>query len=252
MVVVGTAGWSIPRLAAGGFPGEGPHLARYARVFNGAEINSSFHRPHARKIYEKWAALTPPGFRFSAKLPRTITHEGKLRRAKAPLEQFLSEVAGLGDKLGPLIVQLPPSHEFNARVVRSFFDLLRDRHRGAVVCEPRHASWFMPKADAMLARFQIGRVAADPSSIPGGSAPGGWMAPADDAAPPIAYYRLHGSPRIYWSRYPVERVQAWADELIALPAGVDGWCMFDNTASGAAAENALELIARIPGSRLGP
>ena len=249
MIVVGTAGWSIPRAAADGFTGEGTHLERYARVFNGAEINSSFHRPHAHKVYAKWAAMTPEGFRFSAKLPRTITHEGKLRRARAPLEQFLSEVSGLGAKLGALIVQLPPSHEFDRRVANTFFDLLRGGYQGAVVCEPRHASWFTPAAGSVLGAFQVGRVAADPSPIPGANLPGGWLEPAADSPTPIAYYRLHGSPRIYWSRYPIERIQEWAQALVDLPPGIDGWCMFDNTASGAAAENALELIARLGGAR---
>jgi uncharacterized protein YecE (DUF72 family) len=252
MIVVGTAGWSIPRVVGNAFAGEGSHLERYARVLPGAEINSSFHRSHACKVYAKWAAMTPPAFRFSVKLPRTITHDNRLRRVKAPLERFLSEAAGLGPKLGPLIIQLPPSFEFNPRVVRAFLKLLRDRHAGPVVCEPRHASWFVPAAAAVLVQFQIGLVAADPSAIPGASIPGGWLGPTDNGLRPIAYYRLHGSPRVYWSRYTADRVQAWADALLSLPDSIDGWCMFDNTASGAAAENALELIARVAGRRLPP
>jgi uncharacterized protein YecE (DUF72 family) len=252
MIVIGTAGWSIPRAAADAFPGSGTHLERYARVFPGAEINSSFHRPHAFKVYAKWAAMTPPDFRFSVKLPRTITHDRRLQGIKAPLEQFLAETAGLGDKLGPLLVQLPPSLEFNPRLVRAFFQRLRDRWTGPVVCEPRHASWFLPRPAAMLVQFQAGLAAADPSAIPAATIPGGWLGPPAGALRPIAYYRLHGSPRVYWSRYPIDRVEAWAAALLALPPGIDGWCMFDNTASGSAAENALELIARIKGQRLPP
>jgi uncharacterized protein YecE (DUF72 family) len=78
------------------------------------------------------------------------------------------------------------------------------------------------------------------------------MGPIADGVAPLAYYRLHGSPRMYWSRYAVERVQEWAEAMLAQPAGIDGWCMFDNTASGAAAENALELIARIQVRRSAP
>jgi uncharacterized protein YecE (DUF72 family) len=252
MIVIGTAGWSIPRAAGDAFAGAGSHLERYARVFQGAEINSSFHRPHAFKVYAKWAAMTPPDFRFAVKLPRAITHDKRLRGTRAPLEQFLSEAAGLGEKLGPLLIQLPPSFEFNPRIARAFFKMLRDRHAGPVVCEPRHASWFVPAAAAVLVQFQIGLVGADPSAIPGASIPGGWLGPSDRGLRPIAYYRLHGAPRVYWSRYPLERVQAWADALLSLSPEIDGWCMFDNTASGSAAENALELIARIPGQRLPP
>jgi hypothetical protein len=79
-VVIGTAGWSIPRRSAEQFPGEGTHLQRYARFFGGTEINSSFHRPHARAVYQKWAAATPDGFRFAVKLTRELTHDARLMR----------------------------------------------------------------------------------------------------------------------------------------------------------------------------
>ena len=253
MIVVGTAGWSIPRAEAAAFPPGGHQLARYAQVFSGAEINSSFHRPHAAAVYAKWAAMTPPYFRFAVKVPRTITHEGRLRRSAALLDQFLAQVAGLGGKLGPLLVQLPPSFAFDARVARTFFRLLRERHPGAVVCEPRHASWFGAAADRLLVAWQVGRVAADPCRVPGADIPGGWLtAPASASRPPTVYYRLHGSPRPYWSRYPAERIAAWAVALTSLSEPVDAWCMFDNTASGAAAGNALELAAHVGHRQLPP
>jgi uncharacterized protein YecE (DUF72 family) len=207
-------------------PQEGSHLQRYARVFNAAEINSSFHRPHRETTYRKWADQTPSGFLFSVKVPRAITHDLKLRRAKAPLEQFLAETSGLGDRRGPLLVQLPPSFAFDARVIARFLDLLRDRYEGDVVWEPRHATWLTGAAEAMLTRYKVARVAADPACAPGAEAPGGWTG--------LTYYRLHGSPRTYWSSYS----QPFIDAVMArLPPG--GWCIFDNTASGAALENAL-------------
>jgi uncharacterized protein YecE (DUF72 family) len=230
---IGTAGWCIPRASAERFPGEGTHLQRYARMLRCAEINSSFHRPHAAATYAKWAASTPAGFRFAVKLPRTITHEGKLRRAREPLDRFLDESAGLGRKRGPLLVQLPPSLEFDARVARTFFTLLRDRYAGLVACEPRHATWFGPGADALLARFAVARVAADPPPVPGAAAPGGWRG--------LVYFRLHGAPRKYWSRYEAEYIEQLAQALGSAPAGAHAWCVFDNTASGAAIENALEV-----------
>src|SRR5687767_4510739 len=110
-------------MSAPSFSQEGTHLDRYARLFMAAEINSSFHRPHAETTYRKWAERTPAGFLFSVKLPRTITHDLKLRRARLPLERFLGESAGLGNRRGPLLVQLPPSFAFDARVVARFLDL---------------------------------------------------------------------------------------------------------------------------------
>jgi uncharacterized protein YecE (DUF72 family) len=245
-IVIGTAGWSIPRMSAAAFPREGFHLERYSRVLTCAEINSSFYRSHARSVYARWASLTPRSFRFSVKLPRVITHEGELRRARVPLDAFLGEVRGLGSRLGPLLVQLPPSLEFNPRVAAAFFTLLRERHAGAIVCEPRHATWFEPRAVALLVAHRVGLVAADPSSIADAKRPGGWMGRKGDGAGAVIYYRLHGSPRKYWSRYPIERIERWAAELRALPESADAWCIFDNTASGSAIENALELKACLP------
>ncbi|AKJ28262.1 DUF72 domain-containing protein [Caldimonas brevitalea] len=241
MIVIGTAGWSLPRAVAPAFPGEGQHLTRYARVLGCAEINTSFYRPHRLETYARWAEQTPAGFRFSVKLPRTITHEGRLRRAKAPLTQFLSEVSGLGDKLGVLLVQLPPSQVFEPRVVRNFFQLLREQHDGPVVCEPRHASWFEPAAERALQAHRVGRVGADPAKVPVAATPGGWLGEDGSGAGAAVYHRWHGSPRTYWSSYSAEQLQAWRDALRAWPKSADCWCIFDNTASGAAAENALAL-----------
>lgn len=232
MIVVATAGWSIPRASARRFDGDGTHLQRYARQLRGVEINSSFYRRHAEATYQRWASQAPRNFRFAVKLPRLITHDQRLRAARVPLQEFLAEIAGLRSRLGPLIVQLPPSLPFEPRVARGFFRLLRECHAGHVVCEPRHASWFEPAADKLLQAFQVGRVAADPAVLPAAAHPGGW--------PGIAYYRLHGSPRKYWSDYEPARLAQWAQELRTLPRGA-AWCVFDNTASGAAAANALQM-----------
>ena len=252
MIRVGTAGWSIPRAAAHEFPGTGSHLERYSRVLPCAEINSSFHRPHAVQVYERWADSTPPSFRFSVKLPRAITHEGELRRPGPLLDAFFAQVAGLGSKLGALLVQLPPSQVFNLRVAGTFFTKLRERYAGPVVCEPRHITWFDKKAEELLVLHRVARVATDPSKIQAALRPGGWtpdLAGPDEAS--IVYYRLHGSPRKYWSRYSPERIQQWSSEIAALPDRSDIWCIFDNTASGAAIENALEMtvVSRRPRSR---
>lgn len=234
LIRVGTAGWSIPRLSAERFPGEGSHLERYGRVLNCAEINSSFHRPHETKVYEKWATLTAADFRFSVKIPRTVTHDAKLRRTRPLVERFMGEVAGLGEKLGVILVQLPPSLEFNARTAHTFFKLLREGWAGAVVCEPRHETWFTTKSEAVLLEYQVARVAADPSRIRSAKQPGGWTG--------VTYYRLHGSPRKYWSRYPPGRIARWTADLRKAASGSEAWCIFDNTASGAAIENAIEMV----------
>lgn len=167
---IGTAGWSIPTKSAGRCSGDGTHLQRYARIFRCAEINTTFHRPHEEATHSRWARSTGPSFRFAVKMPRLITHELRLQGAAAALDRFLAETSALKSKRGPLLVQLPPSLEFDARVAARFFTLLRRRTSGFVVCEPRHATWFSPEAETLLLRFDVGRVAADPTTIPGGSA----------------------------------------------------------------------------------
>jgi uncharacterized protein YecE (DUF72 family) len=231
---IGTAGWNIPRAQKDRFAPSGPQLERYATRLNATEINSSFHRPHAFATYERWAAVVPGSFRFAVKIPKTISHERLLTRARDPLTRFLGETAGLGKKRGPLLLQLPPSFAFNARRAGRFFDLLRSLHEGFVVCEPRHETWGTSPASRLMERSQIARVAADPPRADSLNGPGGW--------PGLLYFRLHGSPRPYYSSYSTERLEALGSMLANHPRSLDAWAIFDNTASGAAASNALDLL----------
>jgi uncharacterized protein YecE (DUF72 family) len=244
-VYVGCAGWSLPRDAQPHFPAEGTHLVRYAGRLPAVEINSSFYRPHRASTYARWAASVPAGFRFSVKVPRAITHERRLIDAEPLLDAFLDGVAALGPALGCLLVQLPPSLALAPAAADAFFAALRARHAGPAVVEPRHASWFGPEAGALLAARQIGQVAADPARVPAAAAPGGW--------PGTVYYRLHGSPRVYYSAYDAAYLDALAARLRAAalaPGAAPPWCVFDNTASGAATANALDLLERVPGSAM--
>jgi uncharacterized protein YecE (DUF72 family) len=235
---IGCAGWSIPKEHTACFPEEGTHLERYARVFPAVEINSSFYRPHKPATYERWAASVPEGFRFAVKVPKTITHIRRLREANTELEVFLSECEHLGPKLGPLLVQLPPTLKFDEQTVDAFFSAFRERFSGDVACEPRHPTWFAPEPDAILSAHQVARVAADPSIVPAAAEPGGWGG--------LVYYRLHGSPRIYYSAYPTDYLEAIAGKLAeSMARGVQTWCIFDNTAEGAATGDALAVMSDV-------
>jgi uncharacterized protein YecE (DUF72 family) len=216
----------------------GSHLARYARRLNAVEINSSFHRPHRTATYARWAAATPVDFRFAVKIPKTMTHERRLHDCDALLDRFLAEVAGLGEKLGVLLVQLPPKAALDKRVAGGFFRALRKRTATPVVLEPRHASWFSRGADAWLAALEIARAAADPTpsalAALGAGEAGGWRG--------LVYYRWHGSPRRYYSDYDAAALASLHRRLEqSRSAGVPTWCIFDNTASGAAFGNAIVL-----------
>jgi uncharacterized protein YecE (DUF72 family) len=232
--MVGTAGWSLPRDTQPEFPAEGTHLARYAGRFRGVEINSSFYRAHRPATYQRWAASVPPGFRFAVKVPRSITHEHALTDVDELLNGFLAEAGALGSALGPLLVQLPPSRVFDRAIAVRFFETLRARHQGPVVLEARHPSWFTPEVDVMLAARQVTGVAADPARVPRAAEPSG--------EPGLVYYRLHGSPVMYRSSYDASYLQRLAETLERYrERGAAVWCIFDNTANGAATANALTL-----------
>jgi len=232
MIQVGCASWRLPASLRDRFPGQGTHLARYAVRLPAVEVNSSFYRHHRRSQYAKWSSEVPAGFRFAVKLPRWLTHDQRLRNTEG-LDDFLDEADGLGDRLGVLLIQLPPSLGFEADHAGSFLQRLRERFAGGVVLEPRHASWLAAEPDALLQRHQVSRVAADPAPVEGADLPGGW--------PDRVYYRLHGSPRRFYSTYSDAYLQQLADRLRSHAADADTWCIFNNTATDAGLTNALTL-----------
>ncbi len=232
MMRIGTAGWAIPRDSRGHFATEGSHLERYAAQLNCVEINSSFYRPHRPATYARWAASVPPDFAFALKIPKEITHSRRFADCEDQLAHFLDESSALGEKRSVLLIQLPPSFAYEPLLAARFFEILRLLYDGHAVCEPRHVSWFTPAANAALIAHRIGRVAADPAVCEEAAEPGGWDR--------IVYYRQHGSPRTYYSRYEQSAIRALAAQLKAATAA-ERWCIFDNTSAGAAAENALEL-----------
>lgn len=234
-IKVGCAGWSLPRALWPEFPAAGTHLQRYAARFNAVEINSSFYRPHQTATYARWAASVPEYFRFSVKLPKTITHQQRLAGCAGLLDDFLAQAGALGKKLGCLLVQLPPSLAFDAAVAQEFLRALRQRHGGPVALEPRHASWFTTPADPLLDAWQVGRVLADPVVHESGRLTGGFAG--------LVYVRLHGSPRMYYSAYDPDVLDALVARLqLATTIDANVWCIFDNTAEGAAVENALYTV----------
>lgn len=234
---IGTAGWSIPAADSQEFPGEGTHLARYARRFRCCEINSTFHRPHRTSTFERWAATVPPDFRFSVKLPKAITHTARLQESDELVNRFLDDLTRLGQTLGCLLVQLPPSLQFDQAVAEGFLSSVRDRYSGPLVCEPRHGTWLAADADRLLRRYQVARVAADPDRPSGAAEAGGW----DE----IVYFRLHGSPRMYYSSYSDDFLGELAEKLASAGSSASQvWCIFDNTTQGAATRNALDLMRR--------
>jgi uncharacterized protein YecE (DUF72 family) len=231
---IGTAGWILPKESQSHFPPRGTHLERYATRLNAVEINSSFYRPHRTTTYARWSESVPSTFRFAVKIPQQITHQRRLLDCEECLQSFHDEVSGLGPRLGPLLVQLPPSLQYDDGVAKRFFQALRRHFEREVACEPRHASWSEPAAEDLLDHFRVTRVEADPVVIP----------PRRRSPPPhgMIYLRWHGAPHVYYSHYAPAALRALAQRIGELQAdGHPVWCIFDNTAAGAAIVNALEL-----------
>jgi uncharacterized protein YecE (DUF72 family) len=238
---IGCAGTSIPRAEAGDFPGPGSHLERYARVLTCAEINTSFYRPHQAATYARWAASVPDGFRFAVKMPRTITHEAQLADVDALLDQFYAQASALGGKLGCVLVQLAPSLAFDALRAAAFFRAVQQRFGCMVACEARHPSWFDAPATAMLTDAGVTRVIADPARGQAGA-----HVPTTSAL----YVRLHGAPRVYYSAYSAAYLAQLSRDIIThTAAGRNLWCIFDNTASGAATANAVAVQRAVAAQR---
>ena len=235
-VLVGLAGWSNPPAKRVDRADTQSHLAFYSQHFSCVEINSSFYRAHQSTTYARWSADTPPQFRFSVKMPRSITHESQLKKCAAEVGRFYDEISHLQPKLAVVLVQLPPSLEFQARTVSSFFKHVPRLRGTRLVCEPRHASWFTAAADHVLKGANVSRVAADPARFEGAERPTG--------SPRFAYFRWHGSPRLYYSKYSTAQLNDFATSVRSCKAR-DTWCVFDNTARYAAWDDGLQLSAML-------
>ncbi|MGZ3159643.1 MAG: DUF72 domain-containing protein [Burkholderiaceae bacterium] len=239
-IYIGCAGWSIPSIYANDpeLPKIGSHLERYASVLPAVEINSSFYRSHRPETYARWKDTTPAAFRFSVKMPKLISHEKKLVDIDDHLDRLIVEVGRLEEKLGCLLLQLPPKLKFDLRIAGCFFEALRKRTAVKVMCEPRHPSWFQDDAIELFMSHHVTRVIADPPIVGVENIP----SPKSDTA----YIRLHGSPDMYRSPYSesyLNELGRWIKQQ--LDAGLQVWCIFDNTSEGAAFGNALFLLTRM-------
>lgn len=251
LIRVGIAGWSLPAALRSAQPSRQSVLEHYATLFNAVEINSSFYRPHRLATYERWRFAVPESFRFTVKVPKLITHERRLVGCRDELTAFLTAVFGLADRLGALLVQLPPSYLFEPAVARDFFRAIRELTSVPIACEARNASWCGNAVAEVFDDYGVTRVLADP-------APAGCKFNESGREPGrFSYRRLHGSPRMYYSAYDAQYLQdvaatirastpgGWAARASA-PAqnGCEHWCIFDNTAGGEAWSNA-QLLQRL-------
>lgn len=272
--LIGVSGWRYPTWRGDFYPAglrQRDELRHVAAHMTSAEINGSFYSLQRPSSYATWAAETPDGFIFAVKGGRYITHMKQLRDAEAPLANFFaSGVLALGNKLGPVLWQLPPRMAFDEAKVDRFLTLLPRTH-GEVAAlaarhddklagdrvlrevapgvdpsqpvrhafEPRHPSFESPEAHALLAAHGICMVIADSA--------GTWPT-MSDATSDFRYVRLHGEHELYTSAYSDESLDRWAGQCREWgEAGLDVHVYFDNDARGHAPHDAVRLLGRLGG-----
>lgn len=236
---IGTSGWSYKHWRNLFYPPDVKPAAwfkYYAGHFNTVELNSSFYRLPLLKTVEGWAQKAPEGFLFCPKMSRLLTQHKKLREPEEPLERFFEVFAPLQSKMGPVLVQLPPSGSFNYNVAGHFFHLLQTTYAAnTFVLEVRHVSWLATDALNLMAKYNIGLVI----SQSGGRFPYSEMPTAT-----TIYLRFHGPEALYASAYTDEMLQDYADKICRWrQEGHVIWAFFNNDIHGYATENARRLIA---------
>ena len=230
---VGTSGWSYPHWRGLYYPEDLPntrYLEYYARQFHCVEINSSFYRLPAEHILSRWYATVPDDFIFAAKASRYITHMKKLRDPRQTVQPFLKRISLLGEKLGPILFQLPPRWRFDGKRLALFLKTLSDEFRYAF--ELRDQSWLNDETYELLASSNAALCIYDLD---------GFVSPKRVTAD-LAYVRLHGPGGPYEGSYDSGALNDWAASFSAWKTHYqDMYCFFDNDQSGYASENAQRL-----------
>lgn len=230
---VGCSGWVYKHWCGIFYPEGLPQkrwFERYAEEFDTVEINASFYRVPLAATFEGWRDKAAPGFRYAVKVNRFITHMKKLLDCEAEVDRFIDLARPLGDRLGPLLYQLPPSlHKDIGRLDAFLSRLPRDVEQ---VVEFRHKSWYDEEVLALLDRHGVGFVAHDLKGL---------VSPRW-ASGRTAYVRFHGSAGKYWGRYSDEALLEWADWLTRQSrSGKSCWCYFNNDIHGHAIDDARTL-----------
>jgi uncharacterized protein YecE (DUF72 family) len=209
-------------------------FAFYAEHFDTVEINNSFYRLPKAETFDAWRAQAPPGFRYALKANRFLTQAKKLKDCEEPLQRMMTPFRHLGDKLGPILYQLPPRFRINLERLERFLELLP---RDVVsVFEFRDESWYTDTVFALLERHRASFCAHD---MPGSASP-------RLAVGPVAYVRFHGGEGKYRGRYPDERLLDWADWMRdQARSGRAVWAYFNNDAEAHAIHDALTLRAML-------
>ena len=234
---IGCSGWAYKHWRGILYPEGLPQrlwFQRYAEEFDTVELNNSFYRLPRPETFDGWREQAPPGFCYAVKANRFITQAKKLIDCEEPLDRMMSAARHLGDRLGPMLYQLPPSLKLNLERLESFLKILpRDVTN---VFEFRDKSWYVPDTYALLDRHGASFCAHD---MPG-------LATERIAVGSVAYVRFHGTAGKYWGRYSDEQLLGWTDWIAKQArSGRAVWCYFNNDIQGHAIHDAMTLKSMV-------
>ncbi|MFG2715497.1 DUF72 domain-containing protein [Streptomyces goshikiensis] len=237
---VGTSGWQYRDWSGVFYPPDRPQrlwLEEYARHFPTVEVNNAFYRLPTPETFGHWRARTPPGFVMAVKASRFLTHVKRLREPAEPVQRLMTHAAALGDRLGPVLLQLPPTLRVDAAALDACLACFPSGTHVAV--EPRHASWWTDEVRSVL----VGRGAA--------------LCWADRGSRPVtplwrtadwAYVRFHEGRARPWPHYGRAALRGWADRIAdTWPRDADVYAYFNNDPGGAAVADAQAFRRLVTG-----
>ncbi|MET7456973.1 DUF72 domain-containing protein [Streptomyces sp. NPDC005574] len=240
---VGTSGWQYKDWRGAFYPAGCPTrlwLEEYARRFATVEVNNAFYRLPARETFESWRERTPPDFVVAVKASRYLTHIKRLREPREPVQRLMSRAEGLGDRLGPVLLQLPPTLRADAELLDDCLACFPAGTRVAV--EPRHETWWTPEVRGVLENRGAALCWADVRARP---------------ATPLwrttdwGYVRFHQGRARAWPHYGRRSLTTWAQRIAATwRAGDDVYAYFNNDPDAAAVGDAVTFARAAEASGL--
>lgn len=228
---IGTSGWQYRDWRGRFYPerlAQRDWLRHYAARFDVVEVNNTFYRLPKREAFAAWREASPARFRFALKLSRYLSHVRRLRDPEEPVERFLERATGLGDRRGPLLLQLPPSMPIDLDRLGATLDRLRGRARVAV--EVRHTSWHVAGLDTLLREHDAALCLTDRGERP--------LEPLRRTAS-WGYVRLHEGRGPEPPGYTPAGLRHWVGRIADLFGGDDVYVFFNNDPGGAAIRDAV-------------
>jgi uncharacterized protein YecE (DUF72 family) len=235
VLVIGTSGWQYRDWRGLVYPEGVPQrlwLECYAERFATVEVNNAFYRLPERDTFARWRERTPPGFTVAVKMSRFLTHIKRLRDPAEPVARFVDRVAGLGDKLGPVLLQLPPTLTASAAALDEVLSLFPRAVRVAV--EPRHESWWVPEVRTVLERRGAALCWADRRGRP--------VTPLWRTTD-FGYLRMHEGRATPRPRYGRRALRTWLDRIARSFVDEAVYVYFNNDPGGAAVADAEALAS---------